>query len=59
MHGESVQQLEVKEKNPDIIPGDDHISTLQHQGRHFTEGAVRGLRIVEGRRLLSKVLISM
>ncbi|KAI2645807.1 Protein CASC3 [Labeo rohita] len=58
---------EAKEKNPVIIPGDVHISTLlirhyhervQHQGRHFTEGAIRasGLWIVGGRRLISKVL---
>ncbi|KAL1259106.1 hypothetical protein QQF64_009683 [Cirrhinus molitorella] len=60
-------EFDVKEKNPVIIPGGEHISTLlirhyhervQHQGRHFTEGAVRagGLWIVGGRRLISKVL---
>ncbi|KAL0152096.1 hypothetical protein M9458_052603 [Cirrhinus mrigala] len=65
--GASKAGYKAKEKNPVIIPGGDHISTLlkrhyhervQHQGRHFTEGAVRasGLWIVRGRRLISKVL---
>ena len=56
--------LTVQEKNPIIIPGKSHIATLlvwhyhasiQHQGRHFTEGAVRsaGFWIVGGRCLIS------
>lgn len=58
--------FKAKGTNPAIIPRGDHISTLlirhyheriQHQGRHFTEGAVRaGLWIVGGKRLISKVL---
>ncbi|XP_052799373.1 uncharacterized protein LOC128230989 [Mya arenaria] len=46
----SRSSLSTCEKNPIIIPGDHHISVLlirhyhesvQHQGRHFTAGAVR------------------
>lgn len=59
--------LELKESNPVIIPGKNHIATLlvrhchekvQHQGRHFTEGAMRssGLWLVGGKRLINKVL---
>ncbi len=54
-------------KNPLIIPGDSHIATLlvrhyhasvAHQGRHFTDGAVRsaGLWITGGKRLISSLI---
>ena len=54
-------------KNPIIIPGRHHIAQLlvwhhheavRHQGRQFTEGAVRaaGFWIVGGKRLISSVL---
>lgn len=59
--------LEECEKNPIIIPGHHHIATLivrhlhesvQHQGRHFTDGAIRaaGYWITGGKRLVSSVL---
>ncbi|XP_060761029.1 uncharacterized protein LOC132870982 [Neoarius graeffei] len=59
--------LEVKETNPIILPGSHHITTLivrhhhervQHQGRHFTEGAVResGLWIMGAKRCIGKIL---
>ena len=59
--------LPVSEKNPLIIPGNFHIATLvvryyhgevQHQGRHFTHGAIRsaGIWIIGGRRLINKVI---
>nr|XP_054604550.1 uncharacterized protein LOC129165413 [Nothobranchius furzeri] len=55
------------ETNPLLIPGKHHIATLlirhhheavQHQGRHFTEGAVRagGLWIVGAKRSISSVI---
>nr|XP_054596974.1 uncharacterized protein LOC129163443 [Nothobranchius furzeri] len=59
--------LETKETNPIILPGTHHITTLlvrhqhekvSHQGRHFTEGAVResGLWIVGAKRCIAKVI---
>ena len=55
------------EKNPILISGKHHVATLlvrhfhesvQHQGRHFTEGALRaaGFWITGGRLLISKAL---
>ena len=55
------------ERNPIILPGDNYISTLlilhyhdlvKHQGRHFTEGAVRaaGLWITGSKRLIASVI---
>ena len=60
-------QLDSGEKNPIVLPGYSHIAKLlvrhyheqvEHQGRHFTEGAVRasGLWIVGGKRLINSVL---
>ncbi len=60
-------QLTSQEKNPVILAKDSHIALLlvrhhheqvKHQGRHFTEGAVRaaGLWILGGKRLISSVL---
>ena len=60
-------ELNSDEKNPLILPGNHHVSTLltrhyheqvKHQGRHFTEGAVRasGLWIVGGKRLINSTL---
>ena len=54
-------------RNPIIIPKRHHIATLlvrhyhdsiQHQGRHFTEGAIRaaGFWIVSGKRLIASLL---
>lgn len=59
--------LALKEKNPIILPGKSHVTTLlvryhhekvSHQGRHFTEGAIRGsgLWIVGAKRCISKVI---
>ncbi|XP_023805499.1 uncharacterized protein LOC110017230 [Oryzias latipes] len=59
--------LEAKETRPIILPGTHHITTLlvqhhhervNHQGRHFTEGAVResGLWIVGAKRCIGKVI---
>lgn len=59
--------LETGEKNPIILPKDDHVSLLlvrhhhvqvKHQGRHPMEGAVRaaGLWILGGKRLINSVL---
>lgn len=59
--------LEIGEKNPIILPKDDHVSLLlvrhhhaqvKHQGRHLTEGAVRaaGLWLLGGKRLINSVL---
>ena len=56
-----------REKHPVIIPGKHHIATLiatqfhvevQHQGRHFTEGAIRagGFWITGGKRLVSSII---
>ncbi|XP_060073443.1 uncharacterized protein LOC132553231 [Ylistrum balloti] len=55
------------EKNPILIPGRHHVATLltrhfhysvQHQGRHLTEGAIRsaGFWITGGKRLVSFVI---
>ncbi|XP_056022123.1 uncharacterized protein LOC130055005 [Ostrea edulis] len=59
--------LSLREKKPLIIPGRHHIATLlvrchhekvQHQGRHFTEGAIRatGLWITGVKRLVSSII---
>ena len=59
--------LSVNEKNPVLIPGRHHIATLlirhhhetvEHQGRHFTEGAVRaaGYWINGGKRPISLIV---
>ncbi|XP_037503363.1 uncharacterized protein LOC119378234 [Rhipicephalus sanguineus] len=55
------------ERNPLIIPGRHHVATLlvrhyhervQHQGRHFTEGAIRsaGFWLIGGKRCICSVL---
>ena len=55
------------ERNPLIIPSKHHIATLlvrhyhekvKHQGRHFTEGALRaaGFWVIGGKRLISSLL---
>lgn len=60
-------ELQPGEKNPLIIPGKHHVATLlvrhhhhktQHQGRLFTEGALRaaGFWIVGGKRRVSSVI---
>ena len=60
-------KLDNKQKNPFIIPRKHHITTLlvrhyhelvKHQGRHFTEGAIRaaGYWIIGGKRLVSSVI---
>lgn len=60
-------QLNSEERNPVILPGRHHISTLviqhyhkqvQHQGRLFTEGAIRtaGFWLVGGKACVSSVL---
>ena len=60
-------ELDSGEKNPIILPGRNHVSTLlvrhyhdqvQHQGRHLTEGAVRasGLWIIGGKRLINSTI---
>ncbi|KAI7808136.1 hypothetical protein IRJ41_016509 [Triplophysa rosa] len=59
--------LDIGEKNPIILPKDNHISLLlvrhhhaevKHQGRHLTEGAVRaaGLWLLGGKMLINSVL---
>lgn len=59
--------LSQEEMHPIIIPGKHHLATLlvrhhhqliHHQGRHFTEGAVRaaGLWIVGAKRCINKVI---
>lgn len=59
--------IDTGEKNPVILPKDDHISILlvrhhhaqvKHQGRHLTEGAVRaaGLCLLGGKSLINSVL---
>ncbi len=64
LHRSSLNQ---SEKTPLIIPGKHHIATLlirhhheriHHQGRHFTEGAVRaaGFWIVGGKRRVSSII---
>lgn len=63
----SASNLSTKEKNPVIVPSQHHIATLlvrhyhedvKHQGRHFTEGAVRaaGYWIIGGKKLISSIL---
>lgn len=63
----SSADLTENEKHPLIIPSSSHIATLlvrhfheqsAHQGRHITEGAVRGAGfwIVGGKRLVSSVI---
>lgn len=60
-------QLNSEERNPVVLPGRHHISTLlirhyhnrvQHQGRLFTEGAVRtaGFWLIGGKTCVSSVL---
>ncbi|XP_071172930.1 uncharacterized protein [Mytilus edulis] len=60
-------KLETGEKMPLIIPGGSHIASLlithfhesvHHQGRHYTEGAVRsnGFWITGGKRLINSIL---
>ena len=60
-------KLSLTEKKPLLVPGRHHIATLiiryhhsrvQHQGRHFTDGAIRaaGLSITGGKRLISSIL---
>ncbi|XP_030582792.1 uncharacterized protein LOC115778696 [Archocentrus centrarchus] len=60
-------QLTSDESHPMLIPGRHHVALLLvrhfhkrtcHQGRHFTEGAVRaaGFWIVGGKRLISSVI---
>lgn len=59
--------LETSRTNPLIIPGQHHLATLlvhhhheqvKHQGRHFTEGAVRdaGLWLVGGNKCIRSIL---
>ena len=59
--------MDTKDKNPLIIPSRHHIATLlvrhyhetvRHQGRHFTEGAIRAASfwIIDGKRLISSVI---
>ncbi|XP_039658089.1 uncharacterized protein LOC120560045 [Perca fluviatilis] len=59
--------LESETKNPIILPKNSHVTKLlvqyyhtevKHQGRQFTEGAIRaaGLWIVAGKRLVSSIL---
>ncbi|XP_044152743.1 uncharacterized protein LOC122940262 [Bufo gargarizans] len=59
--------LELKERNPLIIPGNHHVTTLivqyyhnqvKHQGRLFTEGALHtaGLWIVGAKRRVSSII---
>ncbi|XP_064475699.1 uncharacterized protein LOC135389593 [Ornithodoros turicata] len=62
------KELDEKEKHPLIVPGCHHIGLLltrhyhedvvRHQGRHFTEDAVRAARfwIVGGKRCISAVI---
>jgi len=60
-------ELNYEEKHPIILPKDHHVSMLlvrhhhekvAHQGRHFTEGAIRaaGLWIVGSKRLVNSVI---
>ncbi|XP_057700851.1 uncharacterized protein LOC130921225 [Corythoichthys intestinalis] len=60
-------QLSAEETNPILVPGKHHLAQLIirhfheklcHQGRHFTEGAVRagGFWIVGGKRAVSSVI---
>ena len=61
--------MPISEKNPIIIPGKSHLTILLirhfhekvlHQGRHFTEGAVRegGFWIIGGKRKISSYIFS-
>ncbi|KAK7945831.1 hypothetical protein WMY93_001559 [Mugilogobius chulae] len=63
----SQANMQSDEAQPVIIPGNHHLTTLlirhyhqkvQHQGRHFTEGAVRsaGFWIVGGKRSISSII---
>jgi len=63
----SQAKMQSDEAHPVIIPGNHHITTLlirhhhqqvHHQGRHFTEGAVRsaGIWIVGGKRRISSII---
>ncbi|XP_044136507.1 uncharacterized protein LOC122928083 [Bufo gargarizans] len=63
----SAADMTIQERHPFIIPKNHHIALLlvrhyheqvAHQGRHFTEGAVRsaGLWIIGGKRLVSSVI---
>ncbi|XP_075436064.1 uncharacterized protein LOC142472776 [Ascaphus truei] len=63
----SKSQLRREESNPLIVPGRHHIATLlvrhyheqvMHQGRHFTEGAIRaaGIWIIGTKRCITSVL---
>lgn len=63
----SLSAISWEEKHPIIIPKSNHIATLLvryyheqvvHQGRHFTEGAIRsaGLWILGGKRLVSSII---
>lgn len=60
-------EMSVQEKNPIIIPPKHPVAELlvrhyhslvHHQGRHFTEGAIRsaGLWVVGGKRIVQKVI---
>ena len=62
-------QLISREKHPVILPGKHHIAKLlaihfheevQHQGRHFTEGAIRsgGFWLTGGKRLVASIIFS-
>ncbi|XP_076879123.1 uncharacterized protein LOC143527737 [Brachyhypopomus gauderio] len=62
-------KLGIEETNPIIIPGRHHLSTLlvrryhesvKHQGRHFTEGAIRagGFWITGAKRCIARFLFS-
>ena len=62
-------EISLHERNPIILPGKSHIAKLlvhfyhqkvKHQGRHFTEGAVRsaGYWIIGAKRLISSVIFS-
>lgn len=59
--------LSSREKNPIILPSKHHVSTLlirhyhegvEHQGRTFTEGAIRaaGIWLIGGKRCISSIL---
>lgn len=63
----SASKLDQSETNPVIIPGHHYLATLivrhhhemvKHQGRHFTEGAIRadGLWLVGGKRCVQRTI---